>query len=405
MMHGLWRSCLGALVFAGMTQLGFAQFPVVTYHAHENLGYTLEQFEWHLDFYKDNGYNTIGINDFWAWYKNGTALPPRPMLLTVDDNYIKLYTEMYGAMKERGMRGINFVITSVTEGGSWPSCNWAQLTEMENAGTFEALSHSQTHPYLAELTQTEQRTQLRESRSVLESHIGKSIKFLAYPYGSYSALTISETSLAGYDGAFAYDTSLSGEEASVYRDTPPYELPRMACDWCTNVTDLKAKVGFIAPLPVSVTGKGWTCDDREVAAVYDSTAWTEVISSAQSAIYGKSFRMRSTADGTKPFLWKTLLPLAGRYRVYAKWYPQPKNATNATYIVKEGSTVSAECVVNQRENAGVWNPLGYVYVATPMQNVSVTLADSGNGALCADAVWFEWLGASPDSAVNDWSLF
>ncbi|MFM7206210.1 MAG: hypothetical protein ACKO4T_06050, partial [Planctomycetaceae bacterium] len=78
-----------------------AQVPAVMYHAHPNLGYVRENFTAHLDYFAANAFSTITLDQFYDWRVNDGILPYRPILLTVDDNYILGYTEMYPALAAR----------------------------------------------------------------------------------------------------------------------------------------------------------------------------------------------------------------------------------------------------------------------------------------------------------------
>ena len=387
-----------------LSSTGNAQLPVVTYHCHENLGWSATRYQWHADFYNRNGYNTITMKQFWDWYSKGDPLPPRPMMITVDDNYIKNYTEMYAILQSRNQKAVNFVITTNADGGGLASCDYNKLRELEASGYFEAQSHSQTHPHLAQLTLTQQRTQLQGSRTRLETELSKEVRFHAYPYGDYDSVTISEAQNAGYYAAFVYNNGKSGLSACVYRTSPPYELERLAVDHCATEDELKAKIGFIEALPTGERGVDWTCDDTECAAVFDTAAWPKTTASGTD-VYGQTVRRKTASNGdVKAFLWQTVLPKTGQYRIHAKWLPDAANAFDAQYTVTADNKEQVRVMVNQQASAG-WNTLGTISVSDKTAPVTVALLDSGTGKLIADAVWFEWLGESPASGVDNWELY
>ena len=60
--------------------------------------------------------------------------------------------------------------------------NWNEVQEMSKHGvTFGA--HTISHPNLTKISQEEARTELFESKKIIESNIGENVDFFAYPYG------------------------------------------------------------------------------------------------------------------------------------------------------------------------------------------------------------------------------
>jgi len=61
--------------------------------------------------------------------------------------------------------------------------NWNEVKEMNKHGvTFGA--HTISHPNLTKISQEEARTELSESKKIIERNIGENVDFFAYPYGS-----------------------------------------------------------------------------------------------------------------------------------------------------------------------------------------------------------------------------
>jgi len=61
--------------------------------------------------------------------------------------------------------------------------NWNEVKEMHKHGvTFGA--HTVSHPNLTNISEEEARTELSESKKIIEKNIGENVDFFAYPYGS-----------------------------------------------------------------------------------------------------------------------------------------------------------------------------------------------------------------------------
>ena len=51
----------------------------------ETICLTTQKFEEHLNYFRDNGFKTLTMNEFVRWYNGEIDLPPKSVLLTVDD--------------------------------------------------------------------------------------------------------------------------------------------------------------------------------------------------------------------------------------------------------------------------------------------------------------------------------
>ena len=88
---------------------------VLMYHHFDdttNLGAVVakDEFKKQIKYLKDNGYNTITVQEL-IDYKNGKIdLPEKPVLITSDDGYLSNYEFMYPILKENNMKATIFVI-------------------------------------------------------------------------------------------------------------------------------------------------------------------------------------------------------------------------------------------------------------------------------------------------------
>ena len=157
-------------------------------------------FDMQMKYLVDSGCVTITPDELYAGLNGELELPEKPVLITFDDGYIDNYTNAFPILKKYGLHATVFVIpafTSVNPG----YMTWEQLKEMEANGiTVE--SHTLTHPKLEELPDDEIRSELLNSKSLLEQNLGHPIEFLAYPTGTYNLHIAGIAQAAGYKGAF-----------------------------------------------------------------------------------------------------------------------------------------------------------------------------------------------------------
>ena len=388
-----WRGIFGTGIAALLAAVGgglpaAAQVPAVMYHAHPNLGYVRENFTAHLDYLAANSFSTITLDQFYDWRVNNGILPYRPIMLTVDDNYILGYTEMYPALAARHMVATNYTHTLGIGIGN-PKASWQQVAEMDAAGVFLVESHSQTHPQLTTITTTQLRQEVAGARQDIATNVGGKVSnHFAYPYGNYNATVIAELQAAGFK------TGMTTKAGLNTRTTPLYELQRFAGDGKTLASFLSSSgLGTLPPPP---PGAGWVLDDADPAALPRGAAWTAF--STSSAYQGKN--LVATGGTSSSLRWAAYLPEAGTMTVRARWSASADRATNASYTI-EAADGAHVVTVDQRSRGGEWVSLGTFSFAAG-QPAIVTLAGTA-GTLSADAVWFEPLATptSPRDLVID----
>lgn len=376
------------LTAAGFVSPATGQVPAVIYHAHPNLGHVRENFVAHLDYLAANSFSTITLDQFYDWRVNDGILPYRPIMLTVDDNYILGYTEMYPALAARGMVATNFTHTRGIGIGN-PKANWEQVAEMDAAGVFLVEAHSQTHPRLTAISASQLRQEVAGSRADIAANVGGKVSnHFAYPYGGYDAAVIAEVEAAGYR------TAITTRKGLNTRETPLFELRR----WPGDGRDLPAFLAEsgLGTLPPPPPGPGWILDNADPAARPQGIGWSATTSS--SAYDGKS--LIGSAGPEVSMRWAAHLPESGTMRVHARWTSTADRDPEARYSIDAADGLH-EIAVDQRSQGGQWVALGD-YAFAPGQPVVVTLGGEA-GTLSADAIWFEPIAtaAAPQDLVID----
>lgn len=159
---------------------------------------TLQKFEAQMKLLHDWEYTTITTTQLVQAITLGTALPPRPMLITFDDGHLDNYTAAFPIMQKYGFTGVLYLVTNYI--GADQYMDTAQVLEMYNAG-WEVGSHSQNHYDLTKLDPDKQRAEIVESRTILEQQLGIPIQTFAYPFGAKDPSALDYAHFAGYIGA------------------------------------------------------------------------------------------------------------------------------------------------------------------------------------------------------------
>jgi hypothetical protein len=130
---GYLMKVLGSVLF-GMPALGPREFWTTP----------IGEFEKHLRYFRDSGTVVMTLDEVADLVDAGRELPPRAVVLTIDDADRSVYELAYPLLRKYGMRAHLFVTTGRV-GETWSElnvCTWQQLTEMEASGHILVESHT-----------------------------------------------------------------------------------------------------------------------------------------------------------------------------------------------------------------------------------------------------------------------
>lgn len=99
-----------------------------------------------------------------------------------------------------------------------------ELVELSSNGLIDIGSHSVSHPWLSELTEEYQRSEILNSKSCLEKITGKTVNSFSYPNGSYSSFTVTLLKEGGYKCACT-STNIIVREGSDLFQLPRFWVP------------------------------------------------------------------------------------------------------------------------------------------------------------------------------------
>jgi GT2 family glycosyltransferase/peptidoglycan/xylan/chitin deacetylase (PgdA/CDA1 family) len=136
---------------------------------------------------------------------------PNPLILTFDDGYEDFYNEVFPKVSPMGLKPLVFLVVDQIGGvnlwdqayGSSPRrlLTLEQIREMNRHGV-QFGSHSLTHPFLPQLSDSQLRREVADSKSRLEDLLGSEVTCFAYPYGDVDARVRAAVVEAGYRFAF-----------------------------------------------------------------------------------------------------------------------------------------------------------------------------------------------------------
>ena len=187
-----------------------------------------------MDYLQQNGYHVVPLADLVAYIKgNLSSLPAKSVVITVDDGWQCVYTEMFPDLQHRQMPFTAFIFPAMIGYGK-DYLTWPEVEEMAKAGV-DIESHTFTHVALTSATQQSLPHELADSMSVIEQHTQKPVRFIAYPYSMYDAASLQAVQAAGYEAGL-YDRDYG---ALITRDTPLMHLKRFPITRDTTLEKFK----------------------------------------------------------------------------------------------------------------------------------------------------------------------
>jgi peptidoglycan/xylan/chitin deacetylase (PgdA/CDA1 family) len=104
-----------------------------------------------------------------------------------------------------------------------------EVVRLAEGGLVEIGAHTVNHPVLSELSETEQRKEIKDSKARLEEILGHAVSSFAYPFGGRPDYTVESVSAAKEAG---FDCACANFSGAVQSNTDRFQLPRILIrDW------------------------------------------------------------------------------------------------------------------------------------------------------------------------------
>ena len=190
-------------------------------HRYPSTNISLADFSAQMRYLSDHGYQVLRAGEAMTLLREKKALPPKAVVLTVDDAYTTFKT---GAMPI--LRQYNFPVTlfvNTDSVGSKDSLDWNELRQLAKEGV-EIGNHTATHRSLTEQFSKESTASYRQrlhadldrAQQVLTRELGVVPQLFAYPYGEYSLLAQEVVEEYGFLAAFAQHSGVIGVNDPLY---------------------------------------------------------------------------------------------------------------------------------------------------------------------------------------------
>lgn len=189
--------------------------PVLLYHSIAELAGTPEgarrSFEMQMAYLARSGFTALAPAEFVRGLDEG-EWPERSVLITFDDGYLDFRDVALPILKAYGMSATMFLVHDGLDGGTaaWrgpmypvmpDTLGWDDVLAMRGEGVHFG-SHGKSHVQLGKVDGEELRSEIVDSKRLLEERLGDEVTLFSYPYGSCSQAARAQVEAAGYSAGF-----------------------------------------------------------------------------------------------------------------------------------------------------------------------------------------------------------
>ena len=191
-----------------------------------------ETFKATIELLKKEGYNGVTLDQVWQAWNGGPGLPAKPLVISFDDGYLSHTVTAKPILQAAGWPGVlNLEGKNIGKGG-------LTTTQVEGliAAGWEIDSHTLTHPDLTASDDASLKTELVDSRKLLQEKFNVPANFFCYPAGKNDARVRAAVEAAGYKGATTVEPGVASKSDN------PYELPRIRVNGTDSAATVAARV-------------------------------------------------------------------------------------------------------------------------------------------------------------------
>lgn len=212
------------------------RIPVLMYHrvgnAHNKWEHKYcvspQRFAEHMQILAHAGWQAVKIDDFFAWLDGSIELSEKSFLLTFDDGFLSVYEHAAPVLTTLGWPATVFLVSQLIgqrdawcethnpSGATYPLMDASHILHLRAQG-FSFHSHTRSHADLPTLDDNALHSQLAGARDDLQTLLGETVNYLAYPYGRYDDRVLRATQAAGYRAAFSVQPGFNRRNIDRFR--------------------------------------------------------------------------------------------------------------------------------------------------------------------------------------------
>lgn len=163
-----------------------------------------------LNYAKARGFVGISLNDFYNHLVGGGFLPPKPLILSFDDETTQWHDVIDPILATFGWRATGCISTGypdgeVMTGGTDPffyigtqPLTWTQLQALGATGRWDWANHTRTHPDLTTLNTTQRNAEWSYSQGRIQTMLGVTPTIFVHPRDADNGATVHDAFAFGF---------------------------------------------------------------------------------------------------------------------------------------------------------------------------------------------------------------
>ncbi|MFN8926061.1 MAG: polysaccharide deacetylase family protein [Rhodospirillales bacterium] len=204
----------------------------------------IDQFEDHLAELTSGEYSVLPLARVVAALRDGTALPDRTVVITIDEAWRSVYAQALPRLRAAGLPFTLFVSTDPLDRGAATHMSWAELREVAAAGATIAAMPAAALPMTGRPLE-ESAAAIRRSVDRIAAELRQTPTLFAYPHGEFGLAHRALVEQARFVAAFGQQSGAAG------RGADHLALPRFVVNEAFGGIDRFLQVTAALPLPVA----------------------------------------------------------------------------------------------------------------------------------------------------------
>jgi peptidoglycan/xylan/chitin deacetylase (PgdA/CDA1 family) len=201
-----------------------------------------EQVAW----LRSEGYEVVGLHTGLEKFQRGNAVGPKLAVITFDDGFRDFYTAALPVLRRHQCGATVFLPTAFIGRErrffkDRECMTWDEVREAQRDG-IEFGSHTVTHPKLYELDLSRLRGELKESKTTMETELGRPVRSFAYPYAFPSADPLFVREFVGLLKEAGYDCNVTTRIGLAEKSDDPFTLKRLPVNSADDEALFRAKL-------------------------------------------------------------------------------------------------------------------------------------------------------------------
>ena len=210
---------------------------------------TPDMFRFQMWYLKQAGYQVVSLDEIADFVQPGspTQGSEKKIALTFDDGFADFYHHAFPILQEYGYTATVYLVSGqIGNFNTWDAhklnaekslMNWQMIKVLSKGGiTFG--SHTQSHPFLTELSTSQAMEEIAGSKAALEDQLDCSVNHFCYPSGNYNDRITELVKSAGYK------TATVTEQGYIHRGDDPFMLKRLFIKYRTYPPSFMYKLHF-----------------------------------------------------------------------------------------------------------------------------------------------------------------